>query len=112
MKAFIREWGKLAAVVFVVVVGGLYVRDIAVTLQKDTIAGCERGNIQRAILYANTIRDAETRATAADDLGASGVWVALNAVEGFTEAQQMVNTYAGVVTTPGSVHQDCEKAYG
>ena len=110
-RATLRRYLFLGGVLFGALILGLTFKG-QVDGVNDLRAGCERGNVQREALYQNTLRDALTRAAAVPQFtGRPKGLIALYAINGFAEAQGLVNTYASVAAHPGSVESDCGSAY-
>lgn len=110
-KGYVRKvafWGALLMALFILGIQFKGSVDTALSLRSS----CERANVQRQALYRNTVRDAESRATAISQFtGTSQAEIALQAIGSYTDAQNLVNTYASVTERPGSVSQDCDVVY-
>lgn len=75
-------------------------------------AACDRANVQRQVLYDNTVTDAKTRQEAAGGFtGVRRAAVEGYARQGFKNAEALVDANADVAVTPGAVIQDCSAAY-
>lgn len=100
--------GPVAAIVL----SGQRAADKANEARMNQIAACERGNALREAIYQNSLSDGRTRKAAAPQYTDEAREAILNeAAKNFASARELVKASADVAAEPGSVEQDCEKAY-